>query len=92
MQYYFSWLLVSSNASASGEVPPVSEWELRGYHDSYMLDTIRDTLQQQEQIGWLSCIKGFFSASWQDLASFSMASPWPILLGKTARSAIAAFA
>ena len=42
----------------SGSVPPVSEWDLRGY-DSYMLETIRDTLQQQERIGWLSCIKVF---------------------------------
>ena len=51
--------------------PPSSDWDLRG-HASYMHDHFLSVLHQQEQIGWLSGLKGFLGISWLQVARMSM--------------------
>jgi hypothetical protein len=69
---------------ADGIVPAPMEWDLRGY-PSYMHPTIHAILLEQEQIGWLSGLKGFLSRHWITLASLSMDSSTStnLYLGRT---------
>ena len=54
-----------------GQVPSAELWDLRGY-PSHMHSGIIDALQDQAQIGWLACLKGFLSLQWSKVASMSM--------------------
>jgi hypothetical protein len=65
--------LVSSGIQSwfRGSVPSVALWDRRGY-PSYMRSDILEALTDQAQIGWFSCLKGFLSAKWTQVATLSM--------------------
>ena len=58
----------------AGEPLSTLDWDLRGY-PKHMHSDISAALEDQAAIGWLSCIKGFFSTCWTTVARLSMHSP-----------------
>ena len=43
----------------------------------HMMDTLQEAITEQNSIGWMNLLRGFFSAKWRHLASSHMSNPDP---------------